>query len=228
MYTTLEKGISSICQTDTEDENDEDTEDQMSEEISNAIAKPTRSGRIPKPRKLYTPGELPIVAKKNLKDSCQTRNQQENDLSNLNALQPGSIMIVASQTPTGEPTFKVFMVTPSQNKVPITLTPDMLDNLTQAQNSGNSVNGIVSLPENHTDDEMSPNDLQMTLPAEEMVASTEAIEQEMWPPYEQSNVSIPMDEDVILPEHKNVTLCSDGKYDVQLSECPSEESILPD
>ncbi|KAF2879324.1 hypothetical protein ILUMI_26835 [Ignelater luminosus] len=224
LYTTLEKGISSLCQTDTEDE--DDTEEQMNETVSDATTKPTRSGRVPKRRKLYTPEELPIVAKKTLKDTCPSE-KEKNDLNNISALQPGSIMIVASQTPSGDPTFKVFMVTPSQNKVPITLTPDMLNNLTQVQNAENSINGTVSLLENHIN-ETSLNDTHMTVPAEEMVVSTEAIEEEMWPPYEQSNISIPMDENIILPEDKNITLCSDGKYDVQLPECSSEEVILPD
>lgn len=143
MYSKIEKGIASIWESDSEDEknDEEEVEDDRGDEnddftpttnLSN-ILKPTRYGRIPK-QKTFTL-EDPKVVK-----------IREEYLQEEHQLEPGSLMIVCCQTPTGAPTFKVFMITGSQSKVPVVIPPDVLSNLTKTSDKAQTEETI---PENN-------------------------------------------------------------------------------
>ena len=56
-------------------------------------------------------------------------NSEEQATEQSKELEPGSLMIVCCHSPTGTPTFKVFMVTPAQTKVPVDLPHDVVDSL---------------------------------------------------------------------------------------------------
>ncbi|KAF5297921.1 hypothetical protein FQA39_LY11906 [Lamprigera yunnana] len=134
VYSKVEKGIACIWETDTESEKDDESDEENDEsttDISN-ILKPTRYGRVPK-QKTFTL-EDPKVVK-----------VREEHLNEEHQLEPGSLMIVCCQTPTGEPTFKVFMITGSQTKVPVAIAPDVLSSLTKP----NCSTGEEVIPENN-------------------------------------------------------------------------------
>lgn len=110
----LDDGVSSACNSNSEDENG--SSDSSADVIVANILKQTRSGRIPNKRK---------VARESIDSSKNDTTDQSKEL------EPGSVMITCQPTSKGEPTFKVFMVTPTHTKVPIEFPSDVIDTFTR-------------------------------------------------------------------------------------------------
>lgn len=141
-YDTIKKGINSVLsdsdvddelleiKSATEEQHNYDDENIDQQSLSN-ILKPTRYGRIPKPR---------------LTGSINSDKQQENKKSDgeINSdnkqteFEPGSIMIVKSKTPNDELVYKVYIVTDNKTKQQIDLSPNVLKNLDEM--SGSKIN----------------------------------------------------------------------------------------
>lgn len=68
--------------------------------------------------------------------NCAVPNILPNDLSTV---EPGSLMILSSQAPDGQQIFKVFMVTPGQTKVPVNLSPDVVESLTTSLGTAEAI-----------------------------------------------------------------------------------------
>ncbi|KAF5280311.1 hypothetical protein FQR65_LT03120 [Abscondita terminalis] len=143
IYSKIEKGIASVWDSDDEDESieDGDKEDEdesdgstaASTDVSN-IFKPTRYGRIPKQKVLTL--EDPKVFK-----------IREEHVQEEHQLEPGSLMVVCSQAPTGLQSFKVFMVTGNQTKVPVIIPSDVLTTLMRS--IGDASTTEEEIPENN-------------------------------------------------------------------------------
>lgn len=64
--------------------------------------------------------------------------------NNMSTVEPGSLMILSSVGPDGRPIYKVFMVTPNQNKLPVNLSQDVVQSL--ANSLGQSETVSLDLP----------------------------------------------------------------------------------
>lgn len=103
----------------------EEDEDSNSDESECIIPdpQPTRSGRIPKPRNLDIEQRLAPYTRRTMK----YQSPKSDDVH----LEPGSVVIFPGVGPAGEVVYKVFMVTPGQDKTPIDLDADVLEALTR-------------------------------------------------------------------------------------------------
>lgn len=154
-------------------------EESSEDEVINLQRKPTRVGRLPKPRQMLsdTLEDLKIrkrklntkqeekgeeVKKPKFRKRQKTRRRTKiNDISDdskqpnsLNSqqseqqdeqespeLEPGSIMVITSQTtPEEDPVYQLFMVTPDRDKVQLDLTPEVVQSF---------VLNLNALPENN-------------------------------------------------------------------------------
>lgn len=117
------------------DESDVSSSNSSSESSDSVIRivepQPTRSGRIPKPRQpipeLLPPARRPYA-----------RKTQQGAEAATKQLEPGSVVIFTSTGPSGEPVYKVFMVTPGQNKTPLNLNQAVLEDLTKSVSNADS------------------------------------------------------------------------------------------
>lgn len=128
------KGVNSFLEnSDADDESDASSSSHSEHEgsdSSDSVIKiiepqPTRSGRIPKVRQPEI--EMPIVKRRrNVKKPVPNTEQKGPHL------EPGSVVIFTSTGPNGEPVYKVYMVTPGQDKTPLNLNSDIISNLTKS------------------------------------------------------------------------------------------------
>lgn len=151
--------INSILEdTDDADESDLDTN---SEDEVISKHKPTRSGRMPKvPRKFDVSDEM--VVEKIVKKS-------------KDEIEPGSIMIITENGPTGEPIYKIFMITEDNEKIAL---PNSEEETKAIQlKKGITAKNILTISETHTDDEEIeepfelPEENNVTIPADETVTT---------------------------------------------------------
>lgn len=79
------------------------------------------------------------VTTENIKDTKQKEEiapSESDELPNdLSSVEPGSLMILQSEGDDGKPVYKVFMVTPDQQKVEVNLAPDVIRSLTSSLGS---------------------------------------------------------------------------------------------
>ncbi|GLV40496.1 B double prime 1 [Carabus blaptoides fortunei] len=75
---------------------------------------------------------VPVTDEQN----CAVPNILPNDLSTV---EPGSLMILSSLAADGQQVFKVFMVTPGQTKVPVNLSPDVVESLTTSLGTAETI-----------------------------------------------------------------------------------------
>lgn len=92
-------------------------------------------------------------------------------------LEPGSVVIFTSTGSSGEPVYKVFMVTPGQDKTPLNLNQAVLDDLTKSLNNDTPVVNAQNI---------------LTIAAEGII---DAADQSI---AEENNVTIPASEDVTM------------------------------
>lgn len=146
---------------DTEDADESDLDTNSEDEIISSH-KPTRSGRMPKvPRKFDVKDEM--VVEKVVKKS-------------KDEIEPGSIMIVTEEGPTGEPIYKIFMITQDLEKADVDLTSEEETKAIQLK-KGVTAKNILTISATHTDDEemeevtLPPLENNMTIPADDTVTT---------------------------------------------------------
>lgn len=152
--------ISSVLE-DTEDADESDLDTPSEDEIISSH-KPTRSGRMPKvPRKFDVNNEM--VIEKIVKKS-------------KDEIEPGSIMIVTEEGPTGEPIYKIFMITQDQENTPLEYNSKQEAKAIQLT-KGVTAKNILTISATQTDDEdieeesRTPIENNMTIPADETVTT---------------------------------------------------------
>jgi hypothetical protein len=154
----------SVLESREADNNDEASDNDMGElEYLKKPPKPTRSGRVPQRRRLSHIGDdIITVTKKGRRDSSvlvSTKNTakpiaENQPLEDLTNVEPGSLVVLATQSPTnpGQHVYKVFMVAPNPVGLPNTaftmpsvtvpftqaLLPSVIDNTPSSQLSGES------------------------------------------------------------------------------------------
>lgn len=150
---------------DTDDADESDISTNSEDEVI-SCHKPTRSGRMPKvPRKFDVNNEM--VVEKIVKKS-------------KDEIEPGSIMIVTEDGPTGEPIYKIFMITQDQEKTALELNSDDEAKAFQLK-KGISAKNILTISATHTDDEEidegneQPLENNVTIPADETVTTLKSI-----------------------------------------------------
>ncbi|XP_018322899.1 transcription factor TFIIIB component B'' homolog [Agrilus planipennis] len=147
-YTCVKKGIASVWETDSEDEKTKMPESDSSPEYSDSersftiedennfkqILIPTRSGRIPRPAlRLSYPESYGKTIVRKVPD-CPM-DQRNFDFSQF---EPGSLLVLTSNDPTGLPVYKVFMVV-NQDAHPVDLSEEVLQSIAnEAQHSESS------------------------------------------------------------------------------------------
>ncbi|KAI4467694.1 rna polymerase iii transcription initiation factor b [Holotrichia oblita] len=136
-YDTIKKGINSVfSDSDVDDDllednshTNDDDENTGQENLSN-ILKPTRYGRIPKPR-------LAGSTKSDKQEENKKDDGEHKSDNKQTEFEPGSIMIVKSKTSNDELVYKVYIVTDNKTKQQIDLSPNVLKNLDEM--SGNRI-----------------------------------------------------------------------------------------
>lgn len=151
--------INSVLEdTDDADESDLDTN---SEDEVISTHKPTRSGRMPKvPRKFDVKDEM--VVEKIVKKS-------------KDEIEPGSIMIITENGPTGEPVYKIFMITEDNEKNSLSNSDEETKGIQLKK--GITAKNILTISATHTDDEEMedqhelPIENNVTIPADETITT---------------------------------------------------------
>lgn len=133
-YDTIKRGINSVfsdsdvddelleAKSPTEQQHNNDDDENMDQGNLSNILKPTRYGRIPKPR-LTGP-----ISSDNQQENKKDDGEHNGD-NKQTEFEPGSIMIVKSKTPNDELVYKVYIVTDNKTKQQIDLSPNVLKNL---------------------------------------------------------------------------------------------------
>lgn len=206
MHKALNEGITSLLSDSDADESDISTN--SSSDSSDSVIRivepqPTRSGRIPKLRQ-PTP-EFPVPVRRQY-----TKKTKESTQSDNPPLDPGSVVIFTSVGASGEPVYKVFMVTPDKDKPPLNLNGTMLENLTKSLDNSSSaiVNAQTLLTISAQENCAVPlEENNVTIPAEESNVTPLAIE---------NNVTIPAGEDMTM---RPVIINDDAKSSNNAKEC---------
>ncbi|CAH1116059.1 unnamed protein product [Phaedon cochleariae] len=130
---------------------------------------PTRSGRMPKSVRKYDDD-----------DEEERLATVESVLSRARApaaaapatVEPGSIMIVTETGPNGEPVYKIFMVTPDHNAMPVQLSTDFVSKALELK-KGVTAKNIMTISASVTDDETEKPVVEnnITIPADENVTT---------------------------------------------------------
>lgn len=165
---------------DTEDADESDIDTNSEDEVISSH-KPTRSGRMPKvPRKFDVNDEM--VVEKIVKKS-------------KDEIEPGSIMIVTEEGPTGEPVYKIFMITQDQERTEIGLNTDVANAIQLKK--GITAKNILTISAVHTDDEEIDESNHQSL---------------------ENNITIPADETVTTLKSKHCASPRNGQHSTEKSD----------
>lgn len=161
------------------DESDLQTQSESEDELI-LQHQPTRSGRLPKvPDKFQAEESLPIspstinITRRPAKVVTVDKKKKKNDIQGRSdPIEPGSIMIMCEKGSSGEPVYKIYMVTPQQSATPVNLAPDAIARAIKFK-KGIAAENIITISANNTDDEedLLPEENNYTIPADENVTT---------------------------------------------------------